>query len=81
MSPQNAICIELSPSEALVLLELLSRSGQRIPPGLIEHPAEQRVLDDILCALEEKVAEPFAPDYRERLERAREEVLRPENGP
>jgi hypothetical protein len=80
MSPPNTVSVELWPCEALVLFELLSRTGQRVPPGLIEHPAEQRVLDDILCALEEKVAEPFAPDYRERLERAREEVLRPENG-
>jgi hypothetical protein len=80
MATEGSVDLGLSHSEALVLFELLTRIGSHPPDGLFEDAAEQRVLDDMLCALEEKLADPFAPDYRERLERARQEVLNPPSG-
>jgi hypothetical protein len=69
------ITIELTSQEALVLFDLLSRWGETDKLSvLLEHQAEQRVLWDMLSMLESKLIDPFAPDYRERLNEAREMV-------
>lgn len=60
--------IVISRDVALVLFEMLTRSEgavQALAPG------EQAALWDLEATLESSLAEPFAPDYRERLDAAR----------
>lgn len=69
------VTIELTPQEALVLFDMLSRWSETDTWHVsLEHQAEQRVLWDILAALENILDEPFMPDYQERLNTAREMV-------
>lgn len=69
----DTVTIELTAPEALVLFELLARWGPTDASEVgLEHPAEWRVLWDLLAILESKLAEPFLPDYYERVEQARE---------
>lgn len=70
------ISLELTPSEALVLFEFLSRfSDDHVL--VLEDQAEERVLWDLCCSLESILVEPFAENYTELLERARAEVRDP----
>jgi hypothetical protein len=75
MNEEQRVSLILTPAEALVLFDWLSRwaptSAASIP---VDHRAEQRVLWDLLARLERALAEPFMPDYHERLDRARESV-------
>ncbi len=70
------ISLELTPSEALVLFEFLSRFSDDDVFNL-EDQAEERVLWDLCASLESILAEPFAENYTELLERARAEVRDP----
>lgn len=65
--------IALSKAEALVLFELLSRFEQE-EKLTIADAAEERVLWNICGILESALVEPFEPNYRELLERARATV-------
>ncbi len=74
------VTIELSEDEALVLLELLAREindnkAKRLA-GTIDHASEFWALNAVHCALESKLAEPFADNYREMLSDARNQVIR-----
>ena len=60
-------------SEALVLFEFLSRFSTT-DQLTIEHPAEQRVLWDLQCSLEERLNEPLNDEYDQALKEARESV-------
>lgn len=72
---EQTVSLVLSPAEALVLFDLLSRWAETDAASvLLEHQAEWRVLWDILASLESALAEPFRPDYRNRLDLARELV-------
>jgi hypothetical protein len=73
MSEQKKVMIELTGDEALVLHSWLTRfnSTQR---GNFQDQAEQRVLWDIEASLETALVAPFAPNYSELLEKAREQV-------
>jgi len=67
------ITIELSPSEALVLFEFLSRfSGDGILKILDQ--AEERVLWDVCATLESSLSQPFTQDYGAVLAKARSDV-------
>ncbi|MGZ3601476.1 MAG: hypothetical protein ACXWQR_14935 [Ktedonobacterales bacterium] len=71
-STGGQVTIPLTSEEALVLFELLSRWVEVDTPQIsLEHPAEYRVLWDILAVLEKTLVEPFMPDYRELVENAR----------
>lgn len=70
--------IELSKAEALVLFELLHRLEDEGSPT--EDPAEQTALWRLAGALERTLVEPFEPDYRETLERARSLLTGVESG-
>jgi hypothetical protein len=65
--------IELTPAEALVLFDFLTRFSDK---GMleIEDQAEARVLWDMCCLLERQLVEPYLPNYDELLEKARDEV-------
>lgn len=68
--------LELSPDEALVLFEWLSRTDQddALEP-LVEHWSEQLALWAVLGKLEGVLAEPFDPSYKELLLAARERMV------
>lgn len=66
------VAIELSRAEALVLFELLHRLEDE--EVVMEDDAEQVALWRLSAALERTLVEPFQPDYRELLERARSEL-------
>ncbi len=63
--------LELSRSQAIVLLEWLSRSEEAGPTS---DPAEQRVLWLIEGQLENALVEPLKPDYLKLVEAARRAV-------
>jgi hypothetical protein len=65
--------IELSPSEALVLFEFVSRFSQKGELEIIDR-AEERVLWDVCSILESALVEPFLENYSDLLAKAREEV-------
>lgn len=65
-----SIVLTLTPEEALVLFEWISRFN-RCPSGDLEDPAEQRVLWDIEAMLEKTLVEPLQENYAEQLARAR----------
>jgi len=71
----NNISLTLSHAEALVLFEWLARNdeSQAIP---IEHSSEQTVLWLLEGQLEKALSEPFATNYEEIIEKARDEVMR-----
>jgi hypothetical protein len=74
MLDNNVVGIKLSPAQALVLFELLSRLDETrsIP---IEHPAEQTILWLLEAELEKQVPV-FDPDYRQLVTQAREAIER-----
>lgn len=67
------VLLPLSRDEALVLFEFLSRfnDGQNLE---IKDAAEQRVLCNMLCGLEQTLMEPFRSDYLPLLQGARNRV-------
>jgi antitoxin HicB len=72
---EQTVSLALSPAEALVLFDLLSRWAETDAASVpLEHLAEWRVLWDILASLERALAEPFMPDYLDQLAQARELV-------
>jgi hypothetical protein len=70
---KGKVKLELSPSEALVLFEFVSRFSH---DGKLEirDQAEERVLWDMCSSLEGALAEPFLQKYDDALAKAREEV-------
>lgn len=72
------VTIELGRAEALVLFELLHRlEDEDVTP---EDHAEQVALLRLSGALERTLVEPFRPDYRELLERARSQLIDSSHG-
>ena len=67
------IAIELTPAEAFVLYEFLTRFSNKDKLE-IQDQAEARVLWDMCCLLERQLVEPFMPNYDDLLEKARDEV-------
>jgi hypothetical protein len=78
MNLPEEIVIRLTRAEALVLFEWLAREdadGKTLP---VEHLAEERVFWRIEGQLENALAEPLSPQYKELLDAARNEVVRSE---
>jgi hypothetical protein len=71
------IKIELSPSEALVLFEFLSRFTNDDRLEIVDQ-AEERVLWDVCSLLESSLIEPLDPNYLMLLAKAQAEVRDPE---
>ncbi len=72
----DKVRLEFSREEAIVFFEWLSRFNKVEDAGF-EDQAEQRVLWDIEAMLESNLAEPFGPNYEERLAAARAKVRDP----
>lgn len=73
MPPTDAVRIELSRSEALVLYEYLRRCDDADQYAFVDQ-AEQRALWKLECALEPQIGEIFDPSYGELLRAARAAV-------
>ena len=74
------VTLKLTRAEALVLFEFLARESIRTKSDghrryEIEYPVELRVLWIIEGRLEATLVEPFQPDYRSLVEKARDEVI------
>lgn len=69
--------ISLSKDRALVLYDLVARLNSRDDLPL-EDQSEQRVLWDLEADLESQLAAVTAPDYKSRLESARDRIRDPE---
>lgn len=67
---QIEVEVRLTPDEALVLFESLSRYNDT-DELRVEDQAEQRALWNLCCLLEKELVEPFNPDYMELLQSAR----------
>lgn len=67
---QDHVEVRLTPDEALVLFEFLSRYSDT-DELRVEDQAEQRALWNLCCLLEKTLVEPFNPDYAELLQSAR----------
>jgi hypothetical protein len=65
--------VDLSPDEALVLFDVLSRWEQSERFDVADQ-AEERVLWNIKAGLERQLAEPLSPDYARLLDEARARV-------
>lgn len=65
--------LRLTPDEALVFYDLLARFADQGAIAIVD-PAEARVLWDLQCGLEERLAEPLDPGYLALLEAARARV-------
>jgi len=74
MSGTDTIALHLDRSSALVLFELLARSAQS---GRLEiaHEAERTVLAALEAELETILVEPFDPNYRDLVDKAREALV------
>ena len=70
---KEEIHINLSSDEAVVLFEFLSRFSDKEVLEIADQ-SEARVLENILCDLENALAEPFSGKYKEILETAREKI-------
>ena len=64
------VLLKLSKAEALVLLEWLANLDS-LQTSPFSHPAEEKVLWTVEGQLESILVEPFAPNYKELLSRAR----------
>lgn len=64
--------LELTQDQALVFFEWLSRLEEGLPS---EHEAERQVLWTLQAQLERALTEPFHPDYKSLVERARSRVV------
>jgi hypothetical protein len=74
---QRTVNLELSPEQALVFFEWLSRFNQS-EGRRFDDQAEERVLWDIEAMLESSLVEPFDANYEELLEKARAAIRDPE---
>jgi len=86
-TPPTEVHLRLTPDEALVLFEFLSRYGDT-DDLRVEDQAEQRALWNLCCVLEKELREPFDPDYvklvqsaRDRLRDTAEESSEPDAAP
>ena len=69
----SEVHLRLTPDEALVLFEFLSRYNDTDELRL-EDQAKQRALWNLCCLLEKELVEPFNPDYVKLLQSARDRL-------
>jgi hypothetical protein len=72
---EEATTLRLTSDEALVFFSILSRWSDENATRA-DHAAEQTVLDGILATLEEQLTAPFAPDYEQLVQAARDRLMR-----
>jgi len=72
----GTVRLDLTSDEALVLYEFLGRLSD-FDKLVIQHPAEERALEQLHCLLEKELVEPFDPNYQELLRQARDRLRDP----
>ena len=72
----ETVSLDLTPDEALVLFELVSRYSDSDRLETVDQ-AEQRVLWNLCARLEKALVEPFDPDYAALLAAARHRLRDP----
>lgn len=70
----HSVPVVLSADEALVLFDMLARSGDA-GALVVEHPAEEQVLWRFEGALERQLVAPFDPDYAAQLAAAQARIV------
>lgn len=73
VSREDAVTIQLTGDEALVLLDWVGRFNENGDGTFLDH-AEQRVLWRVEGSLEQVLVAPFAGNYLELLSQARDRV-------
>ncbi len=68
------INLKLTKNESLVLFDFLGRLNAEERKELFEDQAEERVLWNIECLLEKELEEPVRKDYKESVQKARDNV-------
>ena len=68
--------VQLDEDAALVLFELLSARGRLDASVLALSTSDAAALNDLLCALERALVQPFKPEYQSLLAAARASLLR-----
>lgn len=71
--PERDVQIALTPDEALVLFEFLSRFSDA-DTLVIEDQAEARALWNLCCLLEKALVEPLKEEYHQLLQTARDRL-------
>jgi hypothetical protein len=73
---RHEVMVSLSHDEALVLFDWLYRTDERTDRfgDLVEDQAEQVALWNLTCLLERVLIEPFAGEYPELLQQARDRL-------
>jgi hypothetical protein len=69
------VTVTLTPDEALVLFDLLHRWEGASGPEATLFPGEQVALWALSCSLESILIEPFADNYQELVDQARERLV------
>jgi hypothetical protein len=73
MNTSDPITISLSKNEAIVLFEILSRSTE-LRSSIIQDKSEKAVFDQLCAGLKSILLEPFQPDFKETLKKAKQEI-------
>lgn len=74
MDTMDEVTFKLSTSEALVLFELLARTSDE-QALLLADQAERQVLWNLKCLIEKELTEPFLPNYKKLLEKAKSDLI------
>lgn len=74
MTEKDEIEIKLNKDEALVLFDFLSRFNKSDRNEIFEDQAEQKTLWLLEGQLEKQLVEPFMPDYKDIINKARNKI-------
>jgi hypothetical protein len=74
MTEQQNINLAVTKDEALVLFEFLARFNQTDYSEIFEDQAEQKTLWILEGQLEKQLMEPFAPNYKDIINEARNKI-------
>ena len=68
----NEVAVVFSSAEALVFSDMLSRGLERV--GVVEDPAERRLIADLTASFEPMIDDVFSDTYADAVRAAREEI-------
>jgi hypothetical protein len=74
MTDEQSINLTVTKDEALVLFEFLARFNQTEQPDIFEDSSEQKLLLILEGQLEKQLVEPFRPDYKDIITKARNKI-------
>ena len=74
MAENEVINIKLTKDEALILFDFLARFNKTEHSDIFEDQSEEKVLWIIEGQLEKQLAEPFKPEYKDIITKARNKI-------